>query len=96
MIDVTFRDVRVEIWALDEPQEELVDYLEVRPGELQDGFILFGIEDIAGGVDGRGYRTEEIGSELELGVRRDGLVIVRKEPTIFTTSGYIFSVITLR
>lgn len=72
LIDVAFGNVRVEIRTLDEPQEELVDYLEVRPGKLQDRLILFRVKYITSGVHGRGYRTEEVGSELYHHVRHDG------------------------
>ena len=72
LINVPFCNVRVEIRTLDESQEELVDYLEVRPGKLQDRLILFGIKHVTGRVHGRGYRTEEVGSELEHHVSHSG------------------------
>jgi len=72
LIDIPLGNVRVEVRTFDKPQEELVDDLEVRPSELQDGFILFRVKCIAGRIHGRGYRTEEVGSELGCHVRHDG------------------------
>ena len=74
LIDVPFGDVCVEIRTLNEPQEELVHYLEMRPGKFQDRLILFGVKYVTGRVHRRGYRTEEVGSELERSVRHDGWV----------------------
>jgi hypothetical protein len=64
LVDISLSEVRVEVWAFDEAKEEFVDDLEVRPGELEDGFVLFRIECVACWVDGRGYRAEEVGSKL--------------------------------
>lgn len=72
LINIPLGNVRVEIRTFNEPQEELVDDLEVWPGELQDGFILFWVKRITGRVHGRGYRTEEVGSELGCYVRHNG------------------------
>jgi len=47
MINILFRNVCVEILALDEAQEELVDNLNVRPGNFQNRFILFRIKCFA-------------------------------------------------
>ena len=71
MIDIPLGDVRIKIRAFDKPQKELVNDLEMWPGELQYGFILFGIICVTSGIHGRGYRTEEVGSELVCCVRHD-------------------------
>lgn len=55
LVDVSFGEVRVEIGAFDEAEEEFIDDLEMRPGELEDGFVFFRVEGVAGRVDGRGY-----------------------------------------
>jgi hypothetical protein len=55
LIDVSLCEVGVEIWALHKAQEEFVDNLEMRPGQLEDWFVFLWIESIAGWVDGRGY-----------------------------------------
>jgi len=55
LIDVSLSEVRVEVWAFDEAEEEFVDDLEMRPGELEDGFVFFRVEGVTCWVDGRGY-----------------------------------------
>ena len=75
LIDIPLGNVRAEIGTFDKPQEELVNDLEMRPCELQDGFVLFGIKCIASRIHGRGYRTEEVGSELVREVRHDGWLL---------------------
>ena len=55
LVDVSLGEVRVEVWAFDEAEEEFVDDLEMRPGELEDGFVFFRVEGVACWVDGRGY-----------------------------------------
>ena len=72
MVDIPLGNIRVEIRAFDEPQEELVDDLEVRPGELQDRFVFFGVKCVAGRIYRRGYRTKKVGSELGRRFRLDG------------------------
>lgn len=47
LVYVTLGDVCVEVGALDEAEEEFVDNLKVRPGEFEDGLVLFGIECVA-------------------------------------------------
>ncbi len=51
VVDELFGDVVCEVWALDEAEEELVDDLEMGPGELEHGLVLFGVEGLADGVD---------------------------------------------
>lgn len=64
LINVPLCDVGVEIGALNEAEEELVDDLEVRPSEFQHGFVLLGVVGVARRIDGRGDRAEEVGGEL--------------------------------
>jgi hypothetical protein len=64
LINVPLGDVGVEVGALDEAEEELVDDLEVGPRELEHRFVLLGIVGVAGRVDGRRDRAEEVGGEL--------------------------------
>ena len=64
MINVSLREIRVEVGRLDEAQEEFIYDLEVRPGKLENGFIFFRIVSIACRVDRRGYGAEEVGGKL--------------------------------
>lgn len=64
LIDVSLGEVRVEVRALDETEEELVYDLEVRPCEFENRLVLFRVEGVARGINGRGYSSEEIGREL--------------------------------
>jgi hypothetical protein len=61
LIDVSLADVCVELGALDEAQEELIDDLQVRPCKLQNRLILLWVERVARWVHLRRYRTEQIG-----------------------------------
>lgn len=63
MINVSLGEIGVKIWALDEAEEKFIDNLEMRPGELQDRLVFLGVKCITGGVDRRGYRTEEVDSK---------------------------------
>jgi hypothetical protein len=69
LINVPLADIRVEIWALYESQEKLVDNLQMRPCKLQDWFVLFGIESIASRVDLGRNGPEEICSKLSYQLR---------------------------
>lgn len=60
VVDVCFRDVGVEVLALDEAKEELVHDLDVRPGDFQDGLVLLGVESVALRVHGRRDGAEEV------------------------------------
>lgn len=64
LIDVPFCEVGVEVGTFDKSKEELVDDLKMRPGEFEDGLIFLWIECVPSGVDGRGYRAEEVDSKL--------------------------------
>ena len=64
MVDVSLGEVGIEVWTFDEAEEEFVDNLKMWPGEFEDGFVFFWVKCITCGVDGRGYRTEEVGSKL--------------------------------
>lgn len=64
LVDVPLGDVGVEVGALDEPQEELVDDLEVRPRELEHGLVLLGVVRVAGRVHRRRDRAEQVRREL--------------------------------
>jgi len=64
LIDVPFCEVGVKVRAFDKSKEELVDDLKMGPGEFEDGFIFLWIECVPSGVDGRGYRAEEVDSKL--------------------------------
>lgn len=50
-VDVALANICVEVWTLDETQEELVHDLQVRPGKLEDRLVLLRVERVAGGVD---------------------------------------------
>ena len=60
VVDVLLCNVRVEILALDEPEEELVHNLDVRPCNFEHRLVLLGIERISDRVDGGWNRPEEI------------------------------------
>lgn len=64
LVDVLLGRVGVEVWALDEPEEELVHDLQVRPRELEHGLVLLGVKGVAGRVHLRRYRSEQVGGEL--------------------------------
>lgn len=64
MVDVPLSQIRIEIRAFDEAEEELVDDLEMRPGELENRLVLFRIKCVTRRIDGRGYRAEEVGGKL--------------------------------
>lgn len=60
VVDISLRDVRVEVLAFDKAEEELVDDLNMRPCNLQHGLILLRIESLALGVHGRRDRAEQV------------------------------------
>ena len=55
LIDVSFCQVRVEIWAFDESEEKFIDNLEVGPCQFKDRLVFFRIEGVADRVYRRGY-----------------------------------------
>jgi hypothetical protein len=60
VVDVRLGNVGVEILALDEAQEELINDLDMGPSNLEDGLILFGIESLTLGVYRGWDRTEQV------------------------------------
>jgi hypothetical protein len=60
MVDVCLGDVGVEILAFDEAQEELINDLDMRPSDLKNGLILFGIESFTLRVHWGWDRAEQI------------------------------------
>lgn len=58
LIYVAFRYGRLEVLRLQQPQEELVNELQVRPGCLQRRLVLLGIELGAIGIRRRRQRAE--------------------------------------
>lgn len=64
LVDVPLGDVGVEIGAFDKPQEELVHDLKMRPSELKDRFVFFGIVGVSSRVNRRRDRSEQIGRKL--------------------------------
>ena len=64
LIDVFFTDIGTEIRVLDEPEEKLVHDLQVRPRELEYGFVLFRVKGVPGRVDLGRDRAEQVGREL--------------------------------
>jgi hypothetical protein len=57
--------IGIEVGRLDEAQKEFVDNLQVRPSQLQDRLILFGVKCIASRIYLRGNGPEKIGAKLE-------------------------------
>lgn len=64
LINELLPQIRTEIRTLDESQEELVDDLQVRPSQLEDGLVLFRVEGVPRWVDLRRDRSEEVRGEL--------------------------------
>lgn len=64
LIDILLADIGAKVRVLYEPEEELVDDLQVRPSEFEHGFVLFRVESVAGRVDLGRDRTEQVGREL--------------------------------
>lgn len=60
VIDVCLGHISVEVLALDEAQEELVDDLDMRPGHFQHGFVFLRVKSLALRRDGRWNRTEQV------------------------------------
>lgn len=88
VVDIGFRNIGVEVRGLNEPQEELVYDLQVRPRYLKHWLVLFRIESIAISVHRGWNRTEKIEGKLQL-------VIIRLvERTILMTFVYSGSVMT--
>jgi hypothetical protein len=58
LIDIALRDVGIEVGTLDEAQEELVDDLEVGPGELKNRFIFLRVKGVTSRVYLGRYRTK--------------------------------------
>lgn len=66
MVNVRLGNVGVEVLAFDKAQEELVDNLNVRPSNLQDGFVLLRIESFSLGVHrGRNGSEEVLGEHFD-------------------------------
>ena len=63
VVDVLFCDVRVEVLAFNETEEELINNLNVRPSDFEYRFIFFGIEGIALRIHRRRNGAEEILAE---------------------------------
>jgi hypothetical protein len=60
MIDVTLRDVCVEVLAFDEPQEELIYNLNVWPSDFQNRLVFLRIECFALGSQRWGDGTKQV------------------------------------
>jgi hypothetical protein len=63
MVNVLLSDVRVEVLAFNEAQEEFVDNLNMRPSDLEDRLIFFWVEGLALRVHRRRNWTEQILAE---------------------------------
>lgn len=63
MVDVLLRDVRIEVLALDEAEEELIDDLNVRPSDFEHRLIFFRVEGITLRIHWRRDGAEEIFAE---------------------------------
>ncbi len=61
--DELLGDIGVEVGALYEAEEELVDDLEMWPCELEDGLVFFRVESITNGVDLWWDGSEQIGGK---------------------------------
>jgi hypothetical protein len=60
VIDVSLGYVGVEVLTLDEPEEELIYNLDMRPGNFQDRFIFFGVKCLALRIHWRWNRAEQV------------------------------------
>lgn len=65
MVYVSLGNVCVEILALNKAQKELINDLNVRPGNFQDGLVLFRVKSFALGIDrGRDGAEEVFGKHI--------------------------------
>jgi hypothetical protein len=69
LVDVLLGRIGVEVGALDEAEEELVDDLEVGPRQLEHGLVLLRVKGVARRVDLGRYRPEKVARELQEGTR---------------------------
>ncbi len=60
MVYVRLGNVRVEVLAFDEAEEEFIDNLYVRPRHFQHRLVFFGVESFALGVHGRRDGSEQV------------------------------------
>ena len=60
MINETFRNICIEILALNKAEEEFIHYLYVRPRYFQHRLVFLWVKGFSLGIDGRWYRPEEI------------------------------------
>lgn len=60
VVDVLLSDIGVEILALDEAQEELVDDLNMGPSNLQNGLVFLRIEGLTLRIHRRGNGAEQV------------------------------------
>ena len=58
LVDVALRDVGNKVGTLDEAQEELVDDLEMGPGELKNWFVFLRVKSVASRIYLGRYRTK--------------------------------------
>lgn len=72
LVNVSFGEVGVEVGALDESEEELVDDLEMGPCKLEHRFVFFWVERVTCWVYRRRNGAEEICCELMMAEREMG------------------------
>lgn len=74
MINEPLSNICVEILALDEAEEELINNLDVRPCDLQHRFVFLGVESLTLRIHGWRYRAEQVFTEHidDPGVHRFG------------------------
>lgn len=64
VIDVSLGDRRLKIRRLEQTQKELVDKLQVRPGNLQRRLVFLGVKLCAIGIRRRRQSPEQVYGEL--------------------------------
>lgn len=65
LVDVALGNVGVEIGALDESQEKLINNLEMWPREFKNRLVFLGVKRVSNRVDLRWNRSKKIGGKLE-------------------------------
>ena len=60
VVDICLGDVGIEVLALDESEEEFINDLDVRPGNLQNRLVLLRVKGLSLRVHWRRNRTEEV------------------------------------
>ena len=64
LIDVLLGNGRLELLGLQEPEEKLVDNLQMWPAGFESGLVLLGVKLLPTGIGGGGQSSESIDGKL--------------------------------